>query len=88
MPDLHAYAGLLLLMLALGCAPAQSFRPADGLLAGKIGEIGGGGAIIGPRPYVEERARGVGQLWISKKVDRRGTLTRNGAFELAAAARA
>lgn len=77
---------LSLLMLALGCAPVQSFRPADGLLDGKTGEIGGGGAVIGPRPYVEERAHGVGQLWISKKVDKRVTLTGIGAFDAAAAA--
>jgi hypothetical protein len=77
---------LLVFALALGCAPVQSFRPADGLMDGKTGEIGGGGAVIGPRPYVDERAHGVGQLWISKKVDKRVTLTGMGAFDVAAAA--
>lgn len=72
--------------LALGCAPVQSFRPADGLMDGKTSELGMGAAVIGPRPYVEERAHGVGQLWISKQVHKRVMLTGMGAFDVAAAA--
>lgn len=78
--------GILAVTLALGCAPVQSFRPADGLMEGKTSEIGMGGAVIGPRPYVDERAHGVGQLWISKQVHKRVMLTGMGAFDVAAAA--
>lgn len=80
------HLAVVTLALATACAPVQSFRPADGMLEGKTTEIGAGGAVIGPRPYVEERAQGVGQLWISKKVKKRLTLTGIGAFDLAAVA--
>ncbi len=77
---------LLVVLLALGCAPVQSFRPADGLMDGRTGEIGGGVALLGPRPYVDEVAHGAAQLWVSKKVSKRTTLTGIGAFDVAAAA--
>lgn len=77
---------LFTLALVAGCAPVQGFRPADGLMDGKTGEVGVGGSIIGPRPYVEEKAQGVGQVWVSKKVKKRITLTGMGAFDVAAAA--
>ena len=53
---------------------------------GKTAEMGAGAALIGPRPYVDEVAHGVGQLWVSKKVDQRLTLTGVAAFDVAAAA--
>lgn len=77
---------LLMLALAAGCAPMQSFRPADGLMEGRTAEVGMGGAVIGPRPYVEESARGAGQLWVTGRVNKRVTLSAMGAFDLAAVA--
>jgi len=76
----------LVLTLALGCAPVQGFRPADGFMDGKTSEVGMGAAVLGPRPYVDERAHGVGQLWISKQVHKRVMLSGMGAFDVAAAA--
>lgn len=69
-----------------GCAPIQSFRPAGALVDGKTAEIGAGSSVLGPRPYVDEKARGVGQLWVSKQVRKRIMLSGMGAFDVAAAA--
>jgi hypothetical protein len=66
---------------ALGCAPPASFRPPSGLLDGKTAEVGGGGMLIGPRPYVEEPVRGVGQVWASTRASRAITVSGVVAFD-------
>jgi hypothetical protein len=77
---------LLLLLLLPACTPIAGFRPASGLLPDKRLEIGGGGAVIGPRPYVEEPARGAGQVWATGRTSRRVTLSAIGAFDDSAVA--
>lgn len=77
---------LLGLCTLMGCAPLGNFRPADGLMPGKTGEMGGGTVVVGPRPYVDERAHATGQLWISGRPAKRITLTGVGAFDTAALA--
>lgn len=59
--------------LALGaaCAPAQSFRPAAALPAGRDAEVGVAVASVGPRPYVVERARPLAQGWYTRRMGER-----------------
>jgi len=51
----------------VACAPAQSFRPAGALPPGRQGEVGVAFSRVGPRPYVAEAARPLGQAWWSTK---------------------
>jgi hypothetical protein len=68
----------------LGCVPPASFRAAPGLMDGKTVEVGGGGMLVGPRPYVEEPVSGAGQVWSSARATPRLTLTGIAAFDTAA----
>ena len=81
-----ALGAALLALGAAACAPLASFRPASGLVEGRTREIGGAGMVVGPRPYVEEPARAVGQLWFSTRATQKLTLTGIGAFDLSAVA--
>lgn len=76
----------LALLVLTGCSPIAGFRPASGLLPGKRLELGGGGAILGPRPFVEEPVRGTGQLWATGRLSRRVTVSGIGAFDTSAVA--
>lgn len=61
---------LLLLALFSACAPPASFRPASAAMGDKSNEMGMGLAAIGPRPYVDESADLVSQLWASRRVSK------------------
>jgi hypothetical protein len=76
----------LTLLLLTGCAPLVGFRPASGLLPDKRLELGGGGAIVGPRPYVEEKTHGAGQFWATGRAGGHVTLSAIGAFDTSAIA--
>lgn len=89
----RAFLLLLLLLLLLlsaiatsGCAPISSFRPASGIMDDRSLEIGGGGSVVSPRPYVDEPVRGAGQVWVSGRATKVLTLTGIGAAEAAAIA--
>lgn len=71
----------LALVLLTDCSPIAGLRPASGLLPDKRLELGGGAAIIGPRPYVDEPVRGTGQLWATGRASRHVTLSAIGAFD-------
>gem|GEM_PF-2364656 len=72
--------------LLAGCTPIAGFRPASGLLPDKRLELGAGGAILGPRPFVDEPTRGTGQLWATGRTSRRVTVSAIGAFDTNAVA--
>lgn len=55
-------------LAAAGCAPAASFRPPTGPMEDRSLELGGGGVAVSPRPYVQERWSGSGQLWATGPV--------------------
>lgn len=55
-------------------------------MPGRTTELGVGTALIGPRPYVEEQAHAVGQIWVQRRVRPRLTLSGIGAFDAKAAA--
>lgn len=76
----------LVLLLLTACTPIAGFRPASGLLPDRHLEIGGGAAIIGPRPFVEEPARATGQLWTTGRISRHVTVSGIGAFDTSAVA--
>lgn len=61
------HRGLALAVVSLvahGCAPAASFRPAAPLLEGQQFEVGAGAVAVSPRPYVQtDEWRGGGQAW-------------------------
>lgn len=85
------YRGWLLLLLLVGlplvgCTPIAGFRPASGLLPDRGLEVGGGAAVIGPRPFVEEPTRGTGQLWATGRASRYVTLSAITAFDTSAVA--
>lgn len=61
----YSFLVLVLVGALAGCAPLASFRPASGLMPGRSLEVGAGAAMITPRPYVSEPARGAGQVWVS-----------------------
>lgn len=71
----------IVLLGAVACAPLSSFRPASGIMDGRTGEVGIGGTMVSPRPYVDERTDGAGQLWLSKRAAKDLTLTGIGAVE-------
>jgi hypothetical protein len=54
-----------ILVLLSACAPLASLRPASGLAPGRSLETGMGVVTLGPRPYVDEASRTVGQLWVT-----------------------
>lgn len=68
-------------LAAGGCAPLASFRPASGLMAERTFEIGAGGVLQTPRPYVDERAAAAGQVWASMRAARRVTVSGVTAFD-------
>jgi hypothetical protein len=68
------------------CAPLASFRPASGIMPGRTLEVGAGGVLEGPRPYVTEPTRATGQLWASGRADEKLTLTGIVAFDASALA--
>lgn len=72
---------LLLCATTIACAPLSSFRPASGLMDDRTGEVGLGGTLVAPRPYVDEPTRAAGQLWLSKRAWKDLTLTGIGAVE-------
>ena len=74
----------LALPFLLGCSPIAGLRPASGLLPDRRLEVGGGAAILGPRPFVEEPTRGTGQLWATGRVGQWITLSAIGAFDTSA----
>ena len=74
------------LLVLTGCSPIAGFRPASGLLPDKHLELGGGAAVLGPRPFVEEPTRGTGQLWATGRASRRINLSAIGAFDTNAVA--
>jgi hypothetical protein len=76
----------LALLLLPGCTPLAGFRPASGLLPDRRLELGGGGAIVSPRPFVEEPARGTGQFWATGRASRYFTVSAIGAFDTSAVA--
>lgn len=89
-----ARASVVLLSLAtIACAaPISSLRPASALLDDRSFELGAGGSMVSPRPYVEEPTRGAGQLWFSGRVTKALSLTavaarEPGAFAAGGAAR-
>jgi len=60
----------------LACAPLATFRnPGAPAPAGHQLEVGLGGVALGPRPYVDEPWRVLGQAWLSKNLSRRVALS-------------
>jgi len=62
-------------LVAVGCAPLASLRPAAAPMPGRTMEVGVGGALVSPRPHVQEPWRGAGQLWLSGAVSDRLVLS-------------
>lgn len=75
-----------LALAVTGCAPVAGMRPASGLMPDRKLEVGGAGALVGPRPYVDEPTRAAGQVWVSGSPQRKLTLTGIAAFDLTALA--
>jgi hypothetical protein len=73
-------------LAASACAPLASFRPASGLMPDRSLEVGAGGMLESPRPYVTEPTRATGQVWASGRADDRLTLTGIVAFDASALA--
>lgn len=69
---------------AASCAPQSNFRPASGIMSDRSFEVGGGGTLVGPRPFVDEPTQGAGQLWFSGRAAKNLTLTGIGAIEASA----
>lgn len=55
-------------------------------MPGRRFEVGAGAAMVTPRPYVDEPARGVGQLWVSGEPTRWLSLSAITVFDTNAAA--
>lgn len=79
-------ACLCLLALLAGCAPLAGFRPPATIPDGRTAEVGAGGVVVSPRPFVEEPVRGAGQFWASTRATKSLTVTGLGAFDLNAIA--
>jgi hypothetical protein len=67
-----------------GCAPLSTFRPASGIMDDRSFEVGGGGTLVSPRPYVEEPVQAGVQAWVSGRATKALTLTGMGAAEASA----
>lgn len=74
----------LVLVVCAGCAPVSSFRPANGFMEGASGEVGIGGSLVSPRPYVIEDTQAQGQIWLSSRAAKDLSLTAVAAVEPAA----
>jgi hypothetical protein len=57
------FSSVWLVPLSVACAPSQSFRPAGVLPTDRMHEVGLAVSSVGPRPYVDERARPVAEAW-------------------------
>lgn len=66
---------------AFSCAPSQSFRPAGSISDTRRHELGVALSNVQPRPYVNETAQSLGQVWWSMKLREPWTLTAIGAFD-------
>lgn len=83
---LFAWGGLGVAALLSSCAPIATLRPASGVLPERQTEVGAALARLGPRPYVEETAQLVGQVWVSHEPSRYFSLTALAAFDDSAVA--
>lgn len=63
------------------CAPLAAFRPASGLMGDRTFEVGAGGALQSPRPYVDEPMAAAGQVWATTRATRRITVSGVAAFD-------
>lgn len=70
----------------MACAPSQGFRPAGALDYGRDDEVGLAVSRVSARPYINETAQYVGQLWWSTRLDARWVLSAVGAFDEGSAA--
>jgi hypothetical protein len=77
---------LLVLSPLVGCAPLAVLRPASGVLPDRSSEVGLGLVQLGPRPYVDERAQVIGQLWATHEPSQNLALTVLTAFDDSAVA--
>ncbi len=84
---MRARAALLVLAGAsLGCSPIAGFRPPASIPDDRVAEVGGGGVVVSPRPFVDEPVRAAGQVWASTRASKLLTVTGLGAFDLGAIA--
>jgi hypothetical protein len=75
-----------LLVVCLGCSPLVGLRPPSGLYPGKRLELGAGGGLVLPRPYVIEKARGAGQIWAVSRLGSATDVSMIAAFDTEAVA--
>lgn len=68
-------------LAALSCSPLSSFRPASGLMPGTTRQVGLGGTVVTPRPYVDEPAHRVGHVWFGSKLGKPSDLSLIAAFD-------
>jgi hypothetical protein len=80
------WARRALLVSAAACAPSQGFRAAGMLDGERPRELGIAFSSVEARPYVEETAQYLGQVWWTLRVDERWALTTLAAFDSSAAA--
>lgn len=86
-PALVGRGGAAALLASLGaCAPSQGFRPAGMLDAERPREVGVAFSSVEARPYVDETAQYLGQVWWALELDERWALTTLAAFDSSAAA--
>lgn len=68
-------------VLGVSCAPAATFRPASALQGEQSIEMGAGAVVVTPRPYVQERYHGAGEVWVTGRVAPWLHLSGIGAFD-------
>lgn len=73
------------MLACAGCAPSQSFRPADVLGSARAHELGLAVSNVGARPYVSEPARALAQGWWTERLGERWSVSTLVAFDAEAA---